>query len=258
MSKSKSKKQPVSEKKRLANQRNAQKSTGPKTPEGKARSSKNAILHGIFCQEVVILKEDLPLFTEMRREFIQDLRPQRLIELAQVDKIAECYWKMRRLRVSESTENDLELREHLKHQGQTWEEEMARNDQPDYCAPLAMSRMIERDCGSVEHYSRIEQRLQNMVHRCLKELRTLQETAAKTNALPPSPFEATVENVDYKWATGWEEEEQEEEKKVDEKKVDEGESAERSQLDSDASPSPRPSPTGREGEAEMRNEANEG
>jgi phage protein D len=31
-----------------ANRRNAQRSTGPKTPEGKAKSSQNSITHGIF------------------------------------------------------------------------------------------------------------------------------------------------------------------------------------------------------------------
>src|SRR5262245_32062995 len=34
-------KRPVSEARRLANQRNAQKSTGPRTPEGKARACRN-------------------------------------------------------------------------------------------------------------------------------------------------------------------------------------------------------------------------
>ncbi len=39
---------PVSEKKLIANRRNAQKSTGPKTPYGKLRSSRNAVKHGLY------------------------------------------------------------------------------------------------------------------------------------------------------------------------------------------------------------------
>jgi hypothetical protein len=34
-----------------ANRRNAQRSTGPKTPEGKAKSSQNSITHGIFVKQ---------------------------------------------------------------------------------------------------------------------------------------------------------------------------------------------------------------
>jgi hypothetical protein len=66
-----------------------------------------------------------------------------------------------------------------------------------------MTRMLARDEANLEHYSRLDQRLQNMIHRCLKELRTLQESAAETAALPNSPFEETVDEVEYKWATGW-------------------------------------------------------
>jgi hypothetical protein len=34
-----------------ANRRNAQRATGPKTPEGKAKSSQNSITHGIFAKQ---------------------------------------------------------------------------------------------------------------------------------------------------------------------------------------------------------------
>lgn len=47
----------VSEKKLAANRRNAQKSTGPKTPRGKANSRRNAIKDGLFAMELSL--EDL-------------------------------------------------------------------------------------------------------------------------------------------------------------------------------------------------------
>lgn len=43
-----------SERKRLSNVANAQKSTGPKSPEGKARCAQNARKHGILANEVVV------------------------------------------------------------------------------------------------------------------------------------------------------------------------------------------------------------
>jgi len=41
----------VSPQKIEANRRNARRSTGPKTPEGKAKSSQNSITHGIFAKQ---------------------------------------------------------------------------------------------------------------------------------------------------------------------------------------------------------------
>ena len=49
---------PVSEARRLANQRNAQKSTGPKTLEGKARSRENAVKHGLTGAGIALPVED--------------------------------------------------------------------------------------------------------------------------------------------------------------------------------------------------------
>ncbi len=51
-------KKAVSQRQMEANRRNAISSTGPRTVEGKARSSRNALKHGIFAQEVVIRDGD--------------------------------------------------------------------------------------------------------------------------------------------------------------------------------------------------------
>ena len=49
---------PISEAKLLANRRNASRSTGPKTPEGKARSRRNALKHGLTGSGVALPTED--------------------------------------------------------------------------------------------------------------------------------------------------------------------------------------------------------
>ena len=48
----------ISEKQRRANRENAKKSTGPRTAEGKARSSKNGIKHGLLARDAVMADED--------------------------------------------------------------------------------------------------------------------------------------------------------------------------------------------------------
>jgi hypothetical protein len=92
--------QPVSEAKRAANRRNAQKSTGPKTPEGKKRSSQNAIKHGLLAAQILTFDGDP---NETTRDFnrlldglIHDFQPTDTQEKLLVERIAVCYWRLRR------------------------------------------------------------------------------------------------------------------------------------------------------------------
>jgi hypothetical protein len=54
----------------LANRSNAQKSTGPRTPEGKAVVSQNAVKHGLLAREVVIKGEDSGEFEFYRDQML--------------------------------------------------------------------------------------------------------------------------------------------------------------------------------------------
>ena len=56
------------------NRGNAQKSTGPRTPEGKAVVARNAVKHGLLAQEVVIKGEDPGEFDLYREEMLAELR----------------------------------------------------------------------------------------------------------------------------------------------------------------------------------------
>src|SRR5207247_125482 len=91
----------VSQRKRDANRRNAQSSTGPKTQEGKARSRTNATTHGIFCRDICLDGENENAFIELREEFIHALVPQDIMEMALVDEIVMANWRLRRVRRAE-------------------------------------------------------------------------------------------------------------------------------------------------------------
>ena len=58
-----------------ANRQNAQKSSGPKTPAGKAAVSQNAMTHGLTAQLACINGEDMDEFDETRQSFENELKP---------------------------------------------------------------------------------------------------------------------------------------------------------------------------------------
>jgi len=91
-----------------ANRRNACKSTGPKTENGKAVSKMNALKHGLLAQTVVVrghkLKESANEFKKLCQEFYADLNPVGPLEEMLVDQIISLTWRLRRARTAESGE----------------------------------------------------------------------------------------------------------------------------------------------------------
>ncbi len=69
-----------------ANRANALKSCGPKTPEGKERSRRNALKHGL-CSSVVV-PEDVESFQRRVSEFYYTLKPQNYLHAWMVEQIA--------------------------------------------------------------------------------------------------------------------------------------------------------------------------
>jgi hypothetical protein len=91
----------TSKKKIEANRRNAQRSTGPKTEQGKRAVSRNAVKHGLLVRETLIARG---LGAENKEEFIQFLvahheeyQPVGIGEELLVQTIATCYWRLARV-----------------------------------------------------------------------------------------------------------------------------------------------------------------
>ena len=87
----------TSEKKAEANRRNALKSTGPKTPEGKAAVRLNALKHGLLSQEILLPGEDEEALRELGHNLRTELQPVGELENLLVDRIISAYWRLRRL-----------------------------------------------------------------------------------------------------------------------------------------------------------------
>jgi hypothetical protein len=86
----------------LANRANAQKSTGPRSAEGKAASCFNALKHGLDAQSVVLPGEDPAEYEALAREYDRSLRPDTPAERFHVDTLIRADWQKRRLQLVEA------------------------------------------------------------------------------------------------------------------------------------------------------------
>jgi hypothetical protein len=84
-----------------ANRRNAQKSTGPKTPEGKTAVSMNALRHGLRARTVVLPGENQEEFTQLCDDLEVEWHPQSRTEQFYVEQMAVSQWKLTRMEVGE-------------------------------------------------------------------------------------------------------------------------------------------------------------
>jgi hypothetical protein len=87
----------TSEKKAEANRRNALKSTGPKTPEGKAAVRLNALRHGLRSEEILLPGEDEQALRELDEYLRAELQPVGELENLLIDRVVAAYWRLRRL-----------------------------------------------------------------------------------------------------------------------------------------------------------------
>src|SRR5260221_14496243 len=81
-----------------ANRRNAQKSTGPTSPEGKAASSLNALKSGIDAWSHIIPGEDPAELEALAASFHNHYQPADPVQLSLVDTLVSTEWIQRRLR----------------------------------------------------------------------------------------------------------------------------------------------------------------
>jgi hypothetical protein len=80
----------------LANQANAQLSTGPTTAEGKAIASQNSTKHGLTSAKVVVPGESQEEFDNFREGMLESLNPQSIFEDELADRVVAAYWRLQR------------------------------------------------------------------------------------------------------------------------------------------------------------------
>ena len=80
-----------------ANRRNALKSTGPRSVEGKAAVRFNALQHGVRAQTLFLDYEDRATFDSLRDGLQEEWQPLGPTEMFYLEQMLAAYWKIRRV-----------------------------------------------------------------------------------------------------------------------------------------------------------------
>lgn len=91
-----------------ANQQNAKKSTGAKSPAGKAVVATNSTKHGIFSARAIISGENLEDFQSLLDGLVESLKPVGTLESFYVERISHVIWRQGRLVKAESAYLELQ------------------------------------------------------------------------------------------------------------------------------------------------------
>jgi len=179
---------------------NGAKSRGPITPEGRARSSQNALSHGLTSQlsgqlsarEVTLHGEDPAAFDQFRASYLDRFQPADQPELDLVESMALSRWRLRRIAMLE-----VEVFETTHFRNQVRIKNELDEDAP-FNAPMGWVFMEASKGKSLNLLLRYEGQLTRTYERSLKALQTLQKARAsqpkhelqnepKPARLPPSP-----------------------------------------------------------------------
>src|SRR5213082_526743 len=93
-----------------ANRRNARRSTGPVSTEGKLRSRRNAARHGLTAETVIGTLEDAEDYKAFEAAVIADYDAQSAVERELVLRLASLLWRIRRATTMETGLFDIQAR----------------------------------------------------------------------------------------------------------------------------------------------------
>jgi hypothetical protein len=85
------------------NRENARHSTGPRTPDGKQRSSLNALRHGLTSRNALLPSEDPAAYQAHMQRYIDELQPHGALEEQLVQSLASAAWRLNRIPALEAS-----------------------------------------------------------------------------------------------------------------------------------------------------------
>ena len=222
----------ASEKQIQANRQNALKSTGPRTPEGKAAVRLNALRHGLRSEEILLPGEDGEALTELGDILTTELQPVGALENLLVARITAAAWRLRRVGRVEAgifaRELYGELAERARKEARSYTKQESKYheiidselptttiiDQEKYREAISEAKQMEagrdgetatlgqtfiRDAETANAFSKLsryETAIERSLYKALHELQRLQAARlADGNAQPPVAIDVDVSGV---------------------------------------------------------------
>ena len=162
----------ISEAQSAANKANAAHSTGPQTPTGKARSSKNRLTFGLFTISDFVREDESESYTKICTSLWSELSPAGTIEEAFTTEIMSATWRLRRCRM---VEEDIA--------------QIAVLDPMQDPATAAQQKSVDRARAQSV----------NIMNRCINALRKLQtERGIRSQAFPETDVPAGLGLMDIR------------------------------------------------------------
>jgi hypothetical protein len=173
-----------------ANRSNAQKSTGPRTTEGKERASQNAVKHGLLAKEAVIVGEDPAEFEMYREGMLATLAPLGPVETMLAERVVGLSWRLRRAErlqnIAFAALDEGEPTELLEARLEEWKQHKGSERDRTVCGVLdentALAKLVVEDFAGARVMDRMlmyERRIESSLYRTMAELRKERE-ARKT------------------------------------------------------------------------------
>jgi len=157
-----------------ANRRYAKNGHGPVTPQGKSRSSQNALRHGLTGRIVVLPTEDMEVYKAFSRELVDSLNPETPMERQLAQTIADTQWRLNRAR---TYEDGMIALGHFEDEGNF------DAASPEIHAALTAAKVFRERSKDFVNLSLYEQRLSRNQKEAFRQLRELQ--AERKAAAPP-------------------------------------------------------------------------
>jgi hypothetical protein len=159
-----------------ANRRNALKSTGPRTQNGKMNSRQNAVRHGLTAETVVVPIEDAEDYNSFEASIVLDYDAQSAVERELVLRLASLLWRLRR-----ATAIETRLFELVSERPNESEPGRNENDTLEIFGPSrnqmiarCFLRVVRLEDGAFDRLSRYEAALWRQVGQTLLTLECLE------------------------------------------------------------------------------------